>query len=261
MKIALCLSGQPRFVRHTLPLIKKNLIDPNDMDVFIHTWFDSKDMNIKKSHINRKGEQKYDVDTIEYIKDTLNPKGITVEKHKHFANPYITLPNSYITCYKNINSDISMNDDDFCSYLKSQSISMFYSIYQSNNIKDTYATENGIIYDYVVRLRFDAVINFKLDIKLLNIPKYTIVYHELGQKDNLISDWINIGDNQVMNLYSSTYLYLEYLNCYEKYPGRKNTIFPDNKYSWGNEHHIRDMCDLFHVKRMGVRLGITICYN
>ena len=40
MKIALCFSGQPRFVNECSSLIKANVIQDYNVDVFAHLWFD-----------------------------------------------------------------------------------------------------------------------------------------------------------------------------------------------------------------------------
>ena len=40
MKIALCLSGQPRFINECAPFILKNICEGYDADVFFHLWFD-----------------------------------------------------------------------------------------------------------------------------------------------------------------------------------------------------------------------------
>jgi uncharacterized membrane protein YoaT (DUF817 family) len=42
MKIAICFSGQPRFIEECYSGIKSNIIDANskhDIDIFVHTWF------------------------------------------------------------------------------------------------------------------------------------------------------------------------------------------------------------------------------
>jgi hypothetical protein len=44
MKIALCLSGQPRGVPLALSFLQKHVINPNGInDIFIHAWFDEKE--------------------------------------------------------------------------------------------------------------------------------------------------------------------------------------------------------------------------
>ncbi|KKN07145.1 hypothetical protein LCGC14_1070050, partial [marine sediment metagenome] len=40
MKIAVCISGQPRNVHKGFTHIQPNLLAGNDVDVFIHTWID-----------------------------------------------------------------------------------------------------------------------------------------------------------------------------------------------------------------------------
>ena len=40
MKLALCFSGQPRFVNECSDLIINNAIQDYDVDVFAHLWFD-----------------------------------------------------------------------------------------------------------------------------------------------------------------------------------------------------------------------------
>ena len=40
MKVALCLSGQPRFVQEVAPYIIQNCCDGYDVDIFAHLWFD-----------------------------------------------------------------------------------------------------------------------------------------------------------------------------------------------------------------------------
>ena len=38
MKIAVCISGQPRAYDKGYEYLKKNLLDHYDVDIFIHTW-------------------------------------------------------------------------------------------------------------------------------------------------------------------------------------------------------------------------------
>ena len=48
MKVALCLSGQARNATAMAPLIIKNIIEPNNADVFFHTWYDEDDLNMHR---------------------------------------------------------------------------------------------------------------------------------------------------------------------------------------------------------------------
>ena len=49
MKIALCFSGQPRFIKESASLIKENIIQDYDVDVFSHLWFDE---GLQQNHIS-----------------------------------------------------------------------------------------------------------------------------------------------------------------------------------------------------------------
>ena len=73
MKIALCLSGQPRIVSTALDSLQFDLIEPNKCDVFIHTWcnnkhkeriikchFDDGFIYTSTHHITSKGSYTYD---------------------------------------------------------------------------------------------------------------------------------------------------------------------------------------------------------
>jgi hypothetical protein len=80
MKIALCLSGQPRFVEEAYPNIFKTIIEPNDPDVFLHAWYD-KDMigtNFVNYSVNgwdnNKDKSKYQKGTDLKILDLYKPK-------------------------------------------------------------------------------------------------------------------------------------------------------------------------------------------
>ena len=48
MKIALCLSGQPRNAIQTAQRINESIISDNDVDVFLHCWHDPENLNFGK---------------------------------------------------------------------------------------------------------------------------------------------------------------------------------------------------------------------
>ena len=84
MKIALCFSGQPRFVNECSPLIKSNVMQDYDIDVFAHLWFDD-DLQTKPYKYG--GDSNWDKQRIEggaiddFIK-TYNPTDLLVEPSK-----------------------------------------------------------------------------------------------------------------------------------------------------------------------------------
>ena len=48
MKVALCLSGQPRLIPECAPYILENMCKGYDVDIFFHFWFDEKLQTISK---------------------------------------------------------------------------------------------------------------------------------------------------------------------------------------------------------------------
>jgi len=76
MKVALCLSGQIRnAIQHTYAFLKKNLLDLNDVDVFLHTWYGHESTNA--SFYNSKACFK--MEDYAYCLDMLKPKKFLIE--------------------------------------------------------------------------------------------------------------------------------------------------------------------------------------
>jgi hypothetical protein len=72
MKIALCLSGQTRFVNQCYDeVIYPYILENNDVDIFIHTW-DIDSSQINKHFINSGGHAMGSPIKETQIQDTLN---------------------------------------------------------------------------------------------------------------------------------------------------------------------------------------------
>lgn len=136
-----------------------NVLSQNDVDVFIHTW-DIDSNQIGKPFINGGGHPMGEPVSENLIEDVLNlykPIKYKVEPQLHFENG-LWLDR----CMPGIRSDYMM--------------SMFYSLYQSNQLKIQHELENNIKYDWVIRSRFDValpsgVLDFNtLDNQNLYIP-------------------------------------------------------------------------------------------
>lgn len=139
MKIAICLSGQPRDLDKSLPTIKSNLIDVNkehQIDIFAHIWFDESliglPFNSSQQHLDGKVGC-WDEYTIDKIK-TLNLKDWYYEKPKKFTE------------FSNLQSPPEAKQTTLAS--------LFYSIYQANLMREFYESKEGT-YDLVIRSRFD----------------------------------------------------------------------------------------------------------
>jgi len=249
MRVAVCLSGQPRRALDTYPYIYENIILPNHADVFIHMHYDPLNLYMEKGHMDN-GACTLEKGIDQKLIDLYQPIRHLIEPPRNFTKPNMEVPRPRLENYQKMNRDKHMTDDAMKKHMLKQLTSMYYSIYKCNEMKELYANEQGIVYDYVIRLRFDFLPRQPLHCHLLD-PHY-IHYLELGQKDELISDWFNIGSNTVMNVYSALYLHMDYLNTftyYTKDARLENTLEPSDTCGGLNEHMLRDLMTLFRIPK------------
>ena len=140
MKIALCLSGQPRGLPLSLEIVKDKLITPNNItDVFIHTWYDSScdnqpfDSAQPHQEDGRLGVWK--PNTHKILKQELNPKSLLCESPNPFTE-FSHLPGPR-------------------SAVQTKLASLFYGMWKANELKKTYEKQNNFKYDLVIRTRID----------------------------------------------------------------------------------------------------------
>ena len=169
MKIALCISGQPRYIDIGYQQIYKNLLSKYSMDIFIHTWW-CDDLIGKRFDFSPHASDRigiWEPGTIEKIKNIYNPKKIIIETPKTFN----------IDVFKNAN---------FSQASPNNCISMWYSIFNSNKLKSDYEFENNFKYDLVIRCRFDILFDFfYLDLK--SIDSEFIYIQSIGEiRKNMI---------------------------------------------------------------------------
>jgi hypothetical protein len=253
-KVALCISGQPRKALETYPYINEYIIKPNNADVFIHMHHDSNQLYMEKLHADNGNcilTESIDKEVIQLY----SPKRVLVESPRNFQKPNICIPEKRLENMKHMNRHKNWGDEQHRIHIVKQLTSMYYSIYKANELKEVYANESGFVYDYVIRIRFDLmplepIICQKLD------PLY-IHYLELNQQDDLISDWINISSNAVMNIYASLYLNMEYLNTFQYYKKEErqpNLLEPSDICGGLSEHMLRDLMYLYKIPKMAMHI-------
>lgn len=260
MRIAVCISGQPRKALDTFPFIYENIIKPNSADVFIHMNYDKESTYIEKTHLDSNTcnlEKNVDEKLIELYK----PIKYLVEKPKNFYKPNIIVSEKRLQNTRKMNAHKNWTNEECQKHITKQLLSMYYSIFKCNELKETYANENGFVYDLVIRLRFDVLPKQPLYLQTID-PNY-IYYLEIGQPDQLISDWINFGSNAVMNVYSSIYLNIEYLNTLKYFT--KNDRLPNNIEASDicgglYEMMLRDLMTLYKIPKMGFLSDIILVY-
>jgi hypothetical protein len=213
MKIAICFSGQPRFVSECYQGIKYNLIEANrdhHIDIFVHTWF-SEEISEKILYHNEfssfSGEAKIKKTAVEEIKELYNPLHLLVEPPMDFL-PIVDYEGSFS---RQIDASNKMGVDK-SEYIKMRLNSLYsslYSIMQANLLKKKHELHHEFVYDWVLKLRFDNII--KSGIYLSNLDSNFLYHQEMGKGESEISDWINFSNSKNMDSYSSAFATIENL--------------------------------------------------
>ena len=119
MKVALCLSGQPRVVEVGYHKLRASILDHNDVDVFIHTWFDKDNLSTESVIPGREGHQ-LDPGAIDKLIEIYQPKRILVDKPKNWGQ-YI-YPKGYIALNGVSLTVGKVSDESFSVYLIPETI-------------------------------------------------------------------------------------------------------------------------------------------
>jgi len=260
MRVAVCLSGQPRKAIETYPNIYEYIIKPNNADVFIHMHYDASNPYMEKTHMDN-GKCICDTDVDKTIIDLYKPKQHLIESPRNFQKPGFNIPEKRIDSVINMNAHKNMTRAEAKNHFVKQMTSMFYSIYKSNELKELYANENNIHYDYVIRIRFDLLPEQPLICSQLD-PRF-IHYIEMGHPDHLICDWLNVGSNTVMNIYSSMYLHMDYLSSflYFNKEHRMSNTFESSETCGGvSEYVLRDIMHLHKIPKRGLNYPARLIY-
>jgi hypothetical protein len=191
-RTAVCISGQPRFFEQGFEYINKNLIIPNNADVFIHCWYDDSKNGIGFDSSRWAAAGSAQAGTDLRIQDLYKPKKIIIEPEKN--------PNPTNRKWKDFNKNLTQADPRIL-------FSMFYSIMRANDLKREYEQENDFTYDAVARIRFDAalmspVIMREYDLGMLN--SLNII-----NNPGVICDWLNFANSDIMDQYSDVYNKIE----------------------------------------------------
>ena len=189
MNIAICISGSIRYPDKSLKSINK--IVPNNVKVFIHTW-----KNIKSGKFLKTIHRLQNKEGIKEMIDTdFNLLQYSYEKLQI---------DDFDTLYEDIKS--LYDDIKFNSYFRDDVgvLSMYYSIYQANKLKCEYEKDNNIIFDRVIRMRFDSdFVNDSLN--LIKTTNFDLCIPDTRFDYDGINDQFAIGSSKTMDIYSNVY--------------------------------------------------------
>lgn len=189
MKIAVCFSGGIKYPWHGLESLK--LIVPNDdIKVFIHTWnVYKKEDFLKTVHGLEYKEKEHTVITDFNFLSNYKYETLLIENYDSKQKQFQTI----------------LDNLKFNEYPPNAlgCVSMHYSIYKSNELKTKYEIENNMLFDKVIRIRYDSdflekrlnLIELTSDI---NIPK--------GEDwSGGINDQFAVGTSKGMDIYSNLF--------------------------------------------------------
>ena len=200
MRVALCISGQPRNIDRGIENILQFF--KFDFDVFSHSWWDNKSHNktFKKilpdaSGFNFDNGVEDEVseltqnDWISKLYDNFNVKKILTEEQKQFHIP------------QNFKDRVIKFSDTFviCSQL--------YSVHMCNELKKYYEEENGFKYDWVIRSRYDFGGSIPINLDEFN-NDYIYAPNDNSHKYGF-NDQFAIGSSKNMDIYSNVFPNIE----------------------------------------------------
>jgi hypothetical protein len=200
MRIALCLSGQPRCLDECFDSLREFVIDPSDCDVFFHFWNTSSlpfTPDIIKMIYGTESVPSWkafdDEYALKYI-NLLKPKRFIVEPQKLINDDYFrklcTPENS------------RMQAKTFLHVL-----SMYYSIFMANQCRNEWQEAHGFKYDVVIRCR--------TDLKFFKTPDIDNIFNKIYIPEHDcyggLNDQFAIGNGNDMHHYADCFLYLQIL--------------------------------------------------
>ncbi len=201
-RVAVCISGMARGdVEEYNKKIQKNVVEPLNADVFIHTWENREvypGIGGVGSTKNRNWQQKYFTATMKKCpKDIAGLADFT--KTLPTVSNLITTPiigknelSHYTSTFKDAQVIIEAEEDflgrfddtyDFERRGSKNQIKMFYGIWKSHDMAREYMQANDFEYDYIVKVRIDSIIDEKVSMDMLTDLKY----NELCTKFNSIT--------------------------------------------------------------------------
>lgn len=189
MRIAVCFSGQLRFVNEYSKNILDNLINLYQTDVFAHLWWD-------ESMIGKNFHHEFNDVYNERIEDFVkiyNPKKISVESQYTKFDEC-----QYVCSSKKQNFSRLSNLDILTAIFRMES--QWYSVKQSYDL-----VEHPEQYDFIVRLRTDCHLTKPI---IFDSLQKNILYIQSGKgagADRKYCDWFALGSNDLMKEYMNTY--------------------------------------------------------
>jgi len=202
MKIAICMSGQPRFLDQTYEN-HKNIIDKDQVETFLHCWW--QDDHCGKTKMFHSTERFSEIDMGKLFLDVYKPLDSIIEGYQDFDLKFC----------KSHNYETWALDGIHQKQLDIFTPAMLYSqLSQTLSIKKSVELSGGHNFDIVVRMRSDVVITKELFSILRSLPlRDDLIFTQSamggghiygGEFPNSLCDWFYCGTPKAMSLYANS---------------------------------------------------------
>jgi hypothetical protein len=231
MKVALEYSGYLRFIQNTFPNIRNyfKAYDNIDFYYFCHTWDCSKEediqylKNVVKPHRYYIDTQKnFERHPYQLMNINMNHEEYKNDKNRlahNLANPqdvkeFYEKPSSDNNYAFNKDLEVMIFGDYAYSHYPFNTLSLLYSIHQVGMLRKSFAQENNIEFDYVIRIRSDMHFTYSIYLDKLDKTKLNVFDaspHNGPFGKYTIQDQFAVGIPKYMNIYDDLFVYLA---CY-----------------------------------------------
>jgi hypothetical protein len=174
VRIALCLSGQPRSVKQGYEFVKRNILDGNDVTVFCQVW-----------EADGAGDL-----------DLYKPEVMLMEKSL----------NTDLSKYTNVpppQPNWKVKDPARSTW------NQLYAIEVANTLKSVYEQNENMKFDWVIRSRYDFAINVKIPFAELDNSKLYIPNCRQVPNRDFGNDQFAFSSSENMDKYADTYTHLD----------------------------------------------------
>jgi hypothetical protein len=203
MKIALCLSGQPRCVKEGYEYYKKNLLDHYDVDVFCHVW---------------------DTAGAEHIA-AYKPVTLMIEKP----------PTNDLSKYTRVpppQPNWKVKDPAKSVW------NLTYSLMKANDIRKVYEEETQTKYDWVIRSRYDFALNVAIPFEELDNTKMYIPNCRMSPHRDFGNDQFAFSSAENMDKYADCFNQIDTKLIYLRVFYNLYTYFYKNVGLWPYSIHM-----------------------
>lgn len=189
MKVAVCISGQPRSVEQGFEPISRFVLNTNRPDVFVHMWWDPEQIGKPFTHYaNRIASGPLQENSLTQIINLYKPVAMHYEPQIQFdGQKYNERKAEFITPF--------------------YSLSQRYSMMKCHKLRREYEQDRKFVYDAVLRLRFDwkpSIPIIAADYNLDAISAPSQYPHKNG-----VDDSFAISSSKNMNVYSEMFDYID----------------------------------------------------